>query len=225
VAGGGRVRSTVTMTAAQLSMLLEGLDWEKPRARMAARGRWIREKRPPNRTKFLVESRAARRIAHASRPHESSERYDAAAPTRARSGIKHGAARKRDREAPSHHPAAPARPVRSPLGTARSRSAAVGSAAPVGGWSRGMSGSPRMSSRLASSSPTTRRFPCSIPVAAGPRLADCGSIRATIGPGPGQTRRRLCTSTAPIARPSGRRPISTASAASSRSTAMPASNG
>ena len=51
------------------------------------------------------------------------------------------------------------------------------------------------------------------------------SMRATSAPGPGRNRRQPSTSTAPTARPNGRRLIWDGSAASCRSTAMPGSNG
>jgi hypothetical protein len=49
-------------------------------------------------------------------------------------------------------------------------------------------------------SPTTRRSRYSIPAAAAPRPAGCGSMRATIDPGPDPNRRRPSTSTVLIAR-------------------------
>ena len=62
--------------------------------------------------------------------------------------------------------------------------------------------SPSTSSPRKSCSPTTRRSRCSIPAAAAPRPAGCGSMPAMTGPGTDPIRRPRSISTAPIARPS-----------------------
>ena len=76
--------------------------------------------------------------------------------------------------------------ARSSPGTA-SRSTArpwrTGSAALVGGWSLCRPVWQPMCSDQPSCLPTTRRSRCSIPAAAAPRPAGCGSMRATIDPG------------------------------------------
>src|ERR1700688_2222738 len=56
----------------------------------------------------------------------------------------------------------------------------TGWAALVGGWSRCRPASQRMCLDQPSCLPTTRRSRCSIPAAAAPRPAGCGSMRATI---------------------------------------------
>jgi len=63
---------------------------------------------------------------------------------------------------------------------------------------------------------TVRRWVLKFGPAIAPRQAGCGCIRATIGRGPVQSRRRLYTSTALIVRPSDRRLISAALRASCR---------
>lgn len=84
---------TVTMTAAQLSMVLEGLDWQNPGASVAAYGSRVSEKLLLRRNKFLVENRVAHRINHAPRPHEAADRHDGPSAAGARSRCRHGAAR------------------------------------------------------------------------------------------------------------------------------------
>jgi transposase len=64
-----------------------------------------------------------------------------------------------------------------------------------------------------------------IPAAAAPRPAGCGSMRATIDPGPGPNRRPPCTSTVLIARQGVLPLISRTSVVCCKSTAMLASSG
>jgi transposase len=73
--------------------------------------------------------------------------------------------------------------------------------------------------------PMTRRSRCLIPAAVAPRPAGCGSMRATINPGPGPNRRPLSTSTVLIARQSVLPPISRTSVACCKSMATLASSG
>jgi transposase len=73
--------------------------------------------------------------------------------------------------------------------------------------------------------PMTRQSRCSIPAAAAPRQAGCGSMRATIDPSPDPKRRPPSISTAPIARQSVLRLISRTSVVCCKSTAMLASSG
>jgi transposase len=73
--------------------------------------------------------------------------------------------------------------------------------------------------------PTTRRSRCSIPAAAAPRPAGCGSMRVTIDPGPGPNRRPPSISTVLIARQSVLPLISRTSVVCCKSTATPASSG
>jgi transposase len=72
---------------------------------------------------------------------------------------------------------------------------------------------------------STRRSRCSIPAAAGPKPVGCGSMRATIDPGPGPNRRPPSTSTVLIARQSVLPLISRTSVVCCKSTAMLASSG
>jgi hypothetical protein len=101
----------------------------------------------------------------------------------------------------------------------------TGWAALVSGWSRCRPASQRMCLDQPSCLPTTRRSRCSIPAAAAPRSAGCGSMRATIDPGPGPNRRPPSTSTVLIARQSVLPVISRTSVVCCKSTAMLASSG
>ena len=80
-----------------------------------------------------------------------------------------------------------------------------------------------MSWRPTRSTATTRRCRSSRQAPARPRPGGYGSMCATTGPMAGEPRRRSSTATAPTARACIRAPISPASAASCRPTAMPAS--
>src|SRR5512146_2934373 len=84
------------------------------------------------------------------------------------------------------------------------RRSPTGSAGPPGCCSRWASGSRRMSSPASRCTPTTRRCRCSIPAAAAPRKAGCGSMSATTGHAPMSARRRRCSSTRPTRK--GERP-------------------
>src|SRR6202165_5868045 len=101
----------------------------------------------------------------------------------------------------------------------------TGWAALCGGWSRYRPASQHMCLDQPSYLPTTRRSRCSIPAAASPRPAGCGSMRATIDPGPDPNRRPPSTSTVLIARQSVPPLISRTSAVCCKSTAMRASSG
>jgi transposase len=101
----------------------------------------------------------------------------------------------------------------------------IGSAALAGGWSRCRPALQRMCLDRPSCLPTTRRSRCSIPAAAAPRAAVCGSMRATIVPGPGLNRRPWFISTILIARQSVLPLISRTSVVCCKSTAMLASSG
>jgi transposase len=93
------------------------------------------------------------------------------------------------------------------------------------GWSPCRPASPPMCLDQPSCLPTTRRFRYSIPVAAAPKPAACGSMRATIEPGPDPNRRPPFTSTVRIARQSVLPLISRTSVVCCKSTAMLASSG
>jgi hypothetical protein len=101
----------------------------------------------------------------------------------------------------------------------------TGWAALAGGWSRCRPASQPVCLDQPSCLPTTRRSRCSIPAAATPKTAGCGSMHVTIDPGPDPNHRPPSTSTVLIARQSVPRPISRTSAGCWKSTAMPASSG
>jgi zinc-finger binding domain of transposase IS66 len=101
----------------------------------------------------------------------------------------------------------------------------TGSAALVGGWSRCRPALHRMCLDRPSCLPMTPQSRCSIPAAAAPSQAGCGSMRATIDLSPDPNRRPPSISTAPIARQSVLRLISRASVVCCKSTAMLASSG
>jgi transposase len=87
------------------------------------------------------------------------------------------------------------------------RRSPTGLAERSGGWSPCRHGSPSMSLAHRRCLPMTPRSPCSIPVAAAPRPAGSGSMLVMTGRGADPILRRRCTSTAPIAVPSGLRVI------------------
>jgi hypothetical protein len=105
------------------------------------------------------------------------------------------------------------------------RRSRTGWAAPVGGWNRCRPASQRMCLDQPSCLPTTRQSRCSIPATAAPRPAGCGSMRATIDPGPGPNHRPPSTSTVLIARQSVLPLICRVSVVCCKSTAMLASSG
>jgi len=101
----------------------------------------------------------------------------------------------------------------------------AGSVAPAGGSTRCTKSCAPMSLRRITCLPTTRQFPCSIPVVAAPRRVGSGSMRVINGRGVEQHRRLQSTCLRLIARANARRRISSTSPGCCTSTAMPASSG